>query len=264
MALQNGKKNPLGKSQRLKDSEILVPDPKLHQTKHLPNLLKILNSCYDNKEPDWKLDKDKLFLKQNNLPFKSLEKDLIENINNNEELRAALVIYIDKEKVEQENLRDKIKRMQQQQNIEDEIRMVTVDSKSHMKSPHRAGSAKSASLRSLNGNNNAHSSRRHREQLKEIESRVQEVASEYKLDGDEDAEPDEKLVSLKEIYVDMKKNSELDYENFLRPEIIQQCLEDKHDCAWYVQSQCNAGRRKPEELKHVMPSLRGLKKKPKV
>lgn len=32
---------------------------------------------------------------------------------------------------------------------------------------------------------------------------------------------DQKLHSLKEIYIDMKRNSDLDYENFLHPDVIQ-------------------------------------------
>ena len=49
---------------------------------------------------------------------------------------------------------------------------------------------------------------------------------------------DLKLHHLRDIYIDMKRNQDLDYENFLRPDVIQQCIEDKYGVSTYVQFKC--------------------------
>lgn len=56
---------------------------------------------------------------------------------------------------------------------------------------------------------------------------------------------DLKLHSLKDIYIDMKRNSELDFENFLRPDVLQQCIKDKYAVSQYVQAKCKANRWRP-------------------
>ena len=84
-------------------------DSNIHHEEHLPTLLAILNRCGDgDRQPDWRQKRGGL---EEEAAFDRLKRGLREDISTANELDAALTIYLDKEKVEQDNIRDKLEKL---------------------------------------------------------------------------------------------------------------------------------------------------------
>lgn len=58
--------------------------------------------------------------------------------------------------------------------------------------------------------------------------------SDEKIKEKDDAFDDNKLLSIKDIYIDMKRNEELDYVNFLSNQVIQQTKSQKEESEKYM------------------------------
>lgn len=226
----SGSRQPMGMPGPAQQPEASEPESRangdIHQKEHLPRLLGILTSCGGpGGRPDWRRPADE---KEREASFDRMRKVLQENISTTNELGAVLGIYIDMEKVEQDNIRDKLKKlMQEQAQVESKI---ASSSGASVRSP----KSEMVSKRSLP----VQSSRRALErQQQEQEQKRKEDQRRMQL-----ATADQKLHQLKDIYIDMKRNSDLDYENFLRPDVIQQCIDDKYTVSEFVETRCKAKR----------------------
>ena len=71
-------------------------------------------------------------------------------------------------------------------------------------------------------------------QLRREQKLKQMQLSDEKIKEKDDAFDDNKLLSIKEIYVDMKRNEELDYVNFLSANVIQQTKIQKEESEKYM------------------------------
>ena len=147
-----------------------------------------------------------------------VEEALMENITVTDELEKVLNIYIDMEKVEQDNLRDKLKKIQQQISLDQQSSSNGVGATSTLRSPKSDATSKRS--HPIQSSRRTHE-KIHQEQEQKKKERQQRMQQEM-------INADLKLHSLKDIYIDMKRNSELDFENFLRPDVIQQCIKDKY------------------------------------